>query len=161
MQDRIVEIILYLMGEMGRGQRPLGEVNLGPLSERGYTDGEISTAFSWLFDRFAAEGTGVGGSFGRGLGGTTPGRGGSVRVLHEAERMVVTPAAYGYLIQLRALDLLSDHDVEQILERIMMMGPDRVELADIKQLASQIAFDFAEPDRSGSRLTLNGHDTVQ
>jgi len=50
MQERIVEIILFLINEM-RSDKKLGDVDVNALTREGYTHSEISTAFSWLFDK--------------------------------------------------------------------------------------------------------------
>jgi len=53
MNERMVEILVYILREL-RG-RPKGTRNLDLLSKdlvrQGYTENEINSAFSWLFDR--------------------------------------------------------------------------------------------------------------
>ena len=151
MQERIVEIIVYLIHEMREDKR-LGEIDLRALSERGYTQNEISTAFSWLFDKInlgdsiLPEGT-----------RTLPH---SHRVLHETERSVITPEAYGYLLELRELGLLDDMDIEQTIDRIMMAGFVTVAIADMKSVVAAVIFDYDDSNRIGSRLMLNSKDTI-
>jgi uncharacterized protein Smg (DUF494 family) len=151
MQEKIVEIIVYLIHEMRHDKR-LGEIDLRVLADRGYTDNEISTAFSWLFDKI---------NLGENL--LTDGRRTqthSHRILHDAERAVITPEAHGYLIQLRELGLLDDMEVELAIDRIMMAGFGSVGLQEIKSIAASIMFDYDDSARIGSRLMLNSKDTI-
>ena len=45
MQERIVEIILFLVSEL-KSNKQLNDVDVSLLTENGYTQSEISTAFS-------------------------------------------------------------------------------------------------------------------
>jgi uncharacterized protein Smg (DUF494 family) len=151
MQERIVEIIVYLIHEMQTDKR-LGEIDLRALSERGYTQNEISTAFSWLFDKIH-------------LGDNILARGGrsqphSHRVLHDSERTVITPQGYGYLLELRELRLLDDMDIELAIDRIMMAGFGSVGIDEMKSVIASIIFDYDDSNRIGSRLMLNSKDTI-
>ncbi|MDX9759793.1 MAG: DUF494 family protein [Bacteroidota bacterium] len=151
MQERIVEIIVYLIHEMQTDKR-LGEIDLGALSDRGYTQNEISTAFSWLFDKIH-------------LGDNILAEGNrsqphSHRVLHDSERAVITPQAYGYLLELRELRLLDDMDIELAIDRIMMAGFGSVGVGEMKSVIASIIFDYDDSNRIGSRLMLNSKDTI-
>ncbi|MDH7514452.1 MAG: DUF494 family protein [Bacteroidota bacterium] len=151
MQEKIIDIIVYLIHEM-RDDKRLGEIDLSALADRGYTQNEISTAFSWLLDKI---------NLGENILTDEKGAGThSHRILHESERSVITPEAHGYLIQLRELGLLDDMDVELAIDRIMMAGFRRVGVPEIKTIAASILFDYDDSDRSGSRLMLNSKDTI-
>src|SRR5438552_18502393 len=90
-EERILEIVVFLLTEI-RQNKQVSEIDLKPLSERGYTQGEISTAFSWLFERgFDARKTKNFEGF---------------RMFHEIERRALSREAQGYLLQLRALGVL-------------------------------------------------------
>ena len=151
MQERIVEIIVYLIHEM-RDDKRLGEIDLRALSDRGYTQNEISTAFSWLFDKIN-----LGDSILPAGNRSLPH---SHRVLHETERSVITPESYGYLIELRELGLLDDMDIELAIDRIMMAGFSDVGIAEMKSVIASIIFDYDDSNRIGSRLMLNSKDTI-
>ena len=151
MQEKIIEIIVYLIHEMRHDKR-LGEIDLRILLDRGYTDNEISTAFSWLFDKI---------SLGENLlvdeKRTSPH---SHRVLHDVERAVIAPEALGYMIELRELGLLDEMEVELAIDRIMMAGFSSVGLAEMKSIVASIMFDYDDSNRTGSRLMLNSQDTI-
>jgi len=151
MQEKIVEILIYLIGEI-RKNTPITDIDLSVLSQRGYSTTEISTAFNWLFEKIS-HGENIVTETGE-ISST------SHRVLHDAERMVITSEAYGYMIQLRELGLISDMDIEVIIDRIMMSGYPTVDGEEIK---SHVAALLAENDDSlngGSRTMLNGKDTI-
>lgn len=151
MHEKIVEILVYLIGEM-RKNTPIAEIDLSILSRQGYSTTEISTAFNWLFERISRGENIVTET------GEIPAT--SHRVLHEAERMIISADAYGYLIQLRELGLITDMDIEVVIDRIMMSGYASVDTDEIK---SHIAALLAENDDSlngGSRTMLNSNDTI-
>lgn len=151
MQEKIIEIIVYLVHEMRHDKR-LGEIDLRALTDRGYTENEISTAFSWLFDKIN-----MGESILADDKQVSPQ---SHRILHDAERTVITPEAYGYLIQLRHLGLLDNLGIEEAIDKIMMAGFQAVSVAEMKSIVASILFDFDDSNRVGSRLMLNSKDTI-
>jgi uncharacterized protein Smg (DUF494 family) len=130
----------------------VGEIDLRVLADRGYTQTEISTAFSWLFDKinlgehiFLEE-------------DATSSH--SHRILHEVEKMVISPEAYGYLIQLREIGLVDEADIELIIDRVMISGFSKVSVDDMKTVVATVMFDFEDSERIGSRLMLNSRDTI-
>ncbi len=130
MNERVVEILAYIMTEI-RGQKSNPdklELISRDLLQRGYSQHEISFAFSWLFERHRGESEEV--------FSISPASRGSFRLLHELEKAVLAPEAYGYLLQLKQLRLVTDVEVENIIERAMMAGVARVTEADIKTLAA-------------------------
>ena len=86
MQEKIVEILVYLIAELQKNT-PLGDIDLNVLSNKGYTPAEISAAFSWLYEKIN-----VGDSIVTDVAKGSPH---SHRVRHDAERMVILPDAYG------------------------------------------------------------------
>lgn len=135
MNERVVEILAYIMTEMGVSQSQPDKLEIisRDLLQRGYSQHEISFAFSWLFERYNGESEALMAN----TGSTMPG---SFRVLHEAERMVLTREAYGYLLQLKQLRLLNDVQIEFVIERAMMSGMHSVSIAEVKALAAAALF---------------------
>ncbi|KAB2926045.1 MAG: DUF494 domain-containing protein [Bacteroidetes bacterium] len=151
MHEKIVEILIYLIGEL-RKNTPLNDIDLSVLSQRGFSTTEISTAFNWLFEKISH-----GDAIVTETGTASPS---SHRVLHEAERMVISAEAHGYLIQLRELGLISDMDIEVIIDRVMMGGFMAVDLDEVRaQVASLLAENHDAPG-GGHRTMLNGNDTI-
>jgi uncharacterized protein Smg (DUF494 family) len=150
MQERIVEIILFLINEL-RSQKKLAEVDVNSLTREGYTQTEISTAFSWLFERIQA-------------GPSTiqegPDTSRSHRMLHDAEKMIISPDAHGYILQCRQLGLLTATDVETIIERIMTAGFSAVGLQEVKSLIAGLLFETENPLSAHGHFTLGSKDSI-
>jgi len=123
-------------------------VDVSTLTRDGYTQSEISSAFSWLFERLS-----VGKSFTEVSSGART----SYRMLNDAEKMVIGSEAYGYLIQCQQLQLLSNGDVETIIERIMMAGFAAVGLPEMKSFVAGYLFDL---EGSNGQVSLGTNDTI-
>jgi len=147
MHERIVEIILFLVNEL-RSNKRLNDVDVNVLTRDGYTQNEISSAFSWLFERI---------SLGQPLTDTTGGSSTSHRMLNDAEKMILDAHAYGYLIQCQQLGLLANTDVEAIIERIMMAGFAAIGLSEMKSIVAGFIFDR---DSSNGQISLGMNDTI-
>jgi uncharacterized protein Smg (DUF494 family) len=150
MQERIVEIILFLVSEL-KSNKQLNDVDVSLLTENGYTQTEISTAFSWLFERM---------SVGQELVAKEQDTSLSHRVLHEAEKMVITKEGFGYLLQCRQLGLLSNADIETIIERIMAAGFSSAGVPEMKSFVAGILLDGDNQSGMGGRISLNSDDTI-
>jgi uncharacterized protein Smg (DUF494 family) len=137
MNERVVEILVYIMNEM-QGEKPVQnhlEIISRDLLQRGYTENEISSAFSWLYERYHSENE----ELVRLVGPTLPG---AYRVLHDLERIVISPEGYGYLLQLKHLGILDDADIELVIERAMMLGATRLPAEAIKALVAATLFNL-------------------
>jgi uncharacterized protein Smg (DUF494 family) len=166
-RERVMEIIVFLLAEI-RQNKQLTEIDLKPLTRQGFSQSEISTAFSWLFDKIASsslEHAPIA------LATTFTAEGyveasrnyteGPFRVYHDAERSIIAVDAQGYLLQLRELGLLADNELEMVIDRIMMSGVPAVSLSEMKELVASMVFDFDDSTRVGSRMMLNASDRVQ
>ena len=147
MHERIVEIILFLVNEL-RANKRLNDVDVNSLTRDGYTQSEISSAFSWLFERL---------SLGQPLTDTMSGASTSNRMLNDTERMIVDTHAYGYLIQCQQLGLVTNTDIEMIIERIMMAGFAAVGLSEMKSFVAGFIF---ERDSNTGQISLGMNDTI-
>jgi Smg protein len=147
MQERIVEILLYLVNEL-RSNKRLSDVDVSSLTRDGYTQSEISSAFSWLFERL---------TLGKSITDVSSGASTSYRMLNDIEKMVIESQAFGYLIQCRQLGLLSTPDIETIIERIMMAGFSTVGLPEMKSFVAGYLFDL---EGSNGQVSLGMNDTI-
>jgi uncharacterized protein Smg (DUF494 family) len=150
MQERIVEIILLLVSEL-KSNKQLSEIDVSFLAKSGYTASEISSAFSWVFERMT-----VGQSIVRQKGQSES----SFRILHEAEKSVISPEAHGYLLQWRELGLLTNDEIESIIERIMAAGFSTVGEEEMKSFLAGLLFEQDGQQGKGGRISLNGQDTI-
>jgi uncharacterized protein Smg (DUF494 family) len=148
---RVMEIILFLVGEMRRNKQ-IADIDLAKLSERGFTDSEVSTAFSWLFDKMAVTE--------RQSVASNP-RSSTFRIYHELEQAYLTSEARGYLTQLRELELLKDSEMELLIDRLWLLGAPGIGLDAVRDAAAEIIFDFSDASRMDSRMMLSLTDRVQ
>jgi uncharacterized protein Smg (DUF494 family) len=156
---RILEIITLLLAEMG-GRRELADVDTRKLYDKGYSDVEVSTAVTWLMDKLALSSMQVqlfqsGPKYNPNL----PPRD-QFRTFHEVEQSMFSVDSQGYLLQLRELGLLSDGELEMIIDRVWFFGGQNIALESLREIAAQVIFDFNDSTRSHSRMMLGTHDTI-
>lgn len=166
MHEKILELIIYLVneirndkhtqeavehGETVSGRQYNGSsIDINFLTKSGYTPAEISTAFSWLFDHIDKGENLV-------VGENSPH---SHRILHEVERLAIGKEAQGYLIRLRELGLITDDNLEDVIERGMMSSLSQAGIPEIRSLVASVLFDIDESDRNTRRVMWNSSDTI-
>ena len=133
MNERVVEILMFIMNHIKSSDQDMSELELlsQDLLERGYSQNEISSAFSWLFER-------INSGFEELLRATDVDTSSSFRVLHELEQMIIKPEAFGYLLQMRELKLLDQFDFEQVIERALTSGSGKVGIEEIKSVVASV-----------------------
>jgi uncharacterized protein Smg (DUF494 family) len=151
MKDRVVEILVFLMSEI-QEDKPLHEVDLSQLRDRGYTTSEISAAFSWLYENSRTDS----------IEAIRSGRAGagSRRIFHDAEKTVLSTAAQGYLIQLNELGLIDDGVTEVVLERAMSSGYAGLTVQEVRDIIAMVLFSGDRPTGGGGHSMLNNEDTI-
>lgn len=145
--ERIMEIIAWVVDSHDPAT-PIGKVDVAELSARGYTASEISAALSWILERGSAD-------------TTTPAGHSSFRVLHSLEEEVITPEAWGILLSYHNLGFLSNADMEQIIERAMVLTAETVvDVAEIRALVAVYVMHQGAMMDSGSRSLLSGTEAI-
>lgn len=150
MYERVVEIIMFLVNEL-QSNKQLGDVDISVLAKNGYTQSEISTAFSWLFERM---------NVGQTMVDEGEANDASHRILHDVEKMVIGPEAFGYLLQARQFKVLANRDVETIIERVMAAGFSKVGVPEMKSFIAGMLFDTDSQHGAGGRISWNNNDTI-
>ncbi|HUI09442.1 MAG TPA: DUF494 family protein [Bacteroidota bacterium] len=151
MKEKVVELLIYIMSEIQDNKR-ISDIDLLDLKTRGYTQSEISAAFSWIY-----ENSDLSGQRPSPAGRPAPG---SRRVLHDAEKAALSTESQGYLIQLRELGLLDDGSFETVIERAMMAGYEKLSLTDLREIVASVLFARGGDDAAGNRFMLNSGDTI-
>jgi uncharacterized protein Smg (DUF494 family) len=148
MQEKIIEIIAFLMAELSTNQ-PFSENTFKDLSNQGYTDTEISAAFSWIADKSTLqERTGSMWEAGKH----------SFRILHSFEKAYISKEVYGYLMQLAQLGILDHEQMETVIERCLVSGMQPVDMTTAKFAVGSLLVDGL--NAPGQRLFLNGTETI-
>jgi uncharacterized protein Smg (DUF494 family) len=150
MQDKIVEIIVYILSEI-KNLEQINEIDLERLAKIGYTENEINTAFAWLYSKINR-----GENIFKGKKESTK----SKRFFHEAEKNTLTTEAMGYLMMLMELGLLSDDDEEVILDKIFYSGLQKIELVELKSIIASLILDLENKSEKLDRLFLQNNDTI-
>jgi uncharacterized protein Smg (DUF494 family) len=155
MERHIVEILVILMREYPEGaiQPEEFEPLANDLIGLGYTQQEIEAALFWFYNRQEVR------VQSRGEDRFAPT---SFRILHDAERMVLAPEAYGYLVELRQLDLITLAEMDGIIERAVMFGGRKVDLDEMKMLLAAMIMDQTAsfPPSTQSLLLKTSSDKV-
>ena len=148
MNERIIDIILYLVNQI-RQETPIELIDVNRLAADGYTAAEIGAACSWLVDRA---------TFGGSEGSVDPRR--AFRVLHDSERTLFRPEAFGYLLQLFEIGLIDHTELETVINRAHVAGLYALNIAEVKTLVGMLLAESGDMSFGGSRLMLNSHDMV-
>jgi uncharacterized protein Smg (DUF494 family) len=103
------------------------------LQNMGYSEQEITTAYTWFLDQYNGATEQYFSNF--------PGKHASIRVLTDTERLRISPEAYSFLIKLLNSKVISDEQLEMIIERITFFNAEPMSLDQIKLIASAVVFD--------------------
>ncbi len=148
--ERIIELIVILLRELkNKSEFTMKEVE--KIYKLGYTQNEVSTAFSLIYTKF---------NQGDKIFSEKNNAVQSHRFLHEVEKKVITPEAFGYLIQLRELGIVNDIDIEVIIDKIMVSGYPSVNEYEMKMFLASHLIDFDEMENTTKRVTININDTI-
>lgn len=135
MQERIIEIIIFLLEQFQQKPDKDSRTDLSKdLVSRGYTDHEINLAFSWVTNHLQTR--------------TMENAGDYVNADPvedvDLEKLIITPEAYGYLIQVYHLGMLKEYDIEDVIDRALSVGSNHITLDDVKKVTASIMFN-SEP----------------
>ena len=138
MDSRIWEIVFYLMDNLHSPSTEipsLSDISVD-LRNLGYSEDEISSAYSWMLDN-------VSGSHGvvfRELSTTKPWH----RILSPAERTRFTSKAHSYLMTMVNSGDLNCQDLEEILDRVEFLGTLPVDLDQLEAIVHAVETEIPE-----------------
>lgn len=154
--QRVVGLAMYLLREIREHRIALDDIEemSDELKGQGYTESEINAAFDWVYDRVdGVEPSEV--VYRAGFTST------AFRVLHPAERAVLSPEAYGQLIEMQSLGMLDMDDLERLIDRALAIGGP-MSAEDLRTLVHSYLFE--EGSRAGGKgaltFTRPGSSTV-
>lgn len=146
MRDNIVDLIILLARRIRLGE-PLQDIKDETL--HGYNKSEISAAYSWILQKY--EGADKKYSQNSEM---------NHRVLHFAERMLIAPDAYGYLLELVNIGILDPYSMENIIEKVMFQQTtEKISLEKIKQIVQIHLFENDKFQKNQSSF-LRGNESV-
>jgi len=129
------------------------DIDVEELKGLGYTQSEISTAFSWLVERVDVT---------RDKEVSDPALvdSSSFRILHEGELGLFTHEAWGRVVNLHSIGLLTNHDIEKIIERSIISGQFKIGIDKLSSMISDILSATDNQSDPFIRTALNGNDTI-
>lgn len=136
---RLMDLVL-LVAELSRDARSFEELDR-ELAPRGYTAEEIEQALFW----YSTRGDEV---------AMTDRTRHPVRVFNSFEMLSIPAESRGYLLRLLNVGVVDLETFERIVARTIPVGPEKIALADVKELACQMIFDpeVEDGDEDLSRL---------
>jgi Smg protein len=150
MQDKVIEIIVYILSEI-KEIKQLNDIDVNKLTDKGYSDTEINTAFAWIFSKLDE---------GELIFKNENDKTKSHRIFNLVENKIFTVDAKGYLILLRELGLLNDLDIDLVIERVLLSGFQRIDINDLKKFISSYILNSENKSNILSRMILQNNDTI-
>ena len=158
MQHKIVEIIEFLISEIDRVPEPgLPDINSisKKLLDRGYTEKDIQLAVEWIVDLMDhSDSPGLNEEC---FNGKTE----NLRILNPFEKKIFSNEAHGFLLQLQALGIVSLSQLEQIIDRCMMLGMEKVDVEDVKIILTYILLGKKTGYSESDSFFYPGSETIQ
>ncbi|MFA5512350.1 MAG: DUF494 family protein [Candidatus Kapaibacterium sp.] len=151
MAERIMEIIIRVISDLESSQ-DISDTNIKDLESLGYTASEISTAFSWLADRTEKVMLSESNPF------FSKTRG--FRILLEEEKELFTYEAYKELIQYISFKLISNEQLEMLLDRAMFSNLPLIDVRLLRHFIVALNFDNSLTSKYAGRMMLDGNDTI-
>lgn len=134
MRNRILEIVVFLMDYMRDNTDKSNSTDelSTTLLDMGYSEHEINTAYDWFLDQFSSNTEEYYSSFPIGSY--------SSRIFTDQEKLQLTTDAQGFLLKLNHTGILTDEQLEIILERTMLLTGEPISLEQIKIVVSSVIF---------------------
>ena len=155
MPERIIEIIVYAMRRFQDEKKSGDKLDLtSELVSNGYTESEINLSFSWIYNHLKNNTT-------------------DSKKLFEAdfvedleysnnENPILSDEAYGYLLQMIQLGILTEYQVDQILEKALNSGDNNINTEKVKSFIVNILFDSDKFNSAFSSYYFNrGNENLQ
>ncbi len=137
MDKRFLDILTFVLDEIresGSGDLDL-ETIIDVMQDEGYSDDEIQSAMSWLMnhgetiDRMSIEQHQL-----------VPRP--MWRALNDIEEQTISPTAYSYLFHLRQLNVLTDDNMEKVIDRAVDLRLNQMDVEDMKDLVAAVVLNF-------------------
>jgi uncharacterized protein Smg (DUF494 family) len=145
MRNSIVDLIIFLAKRIRLGES-LNEIRDDALNR--FNPSEISAAYSWILQKHPDVAI-----------AKKKDQEKNHRVLHFAERMLITPEAYGYLLEMVSIGIIDNKSLETIIEKVMFQSTEPVDLDKIKKIVELNLFGNDYVFKNHSNL-LRGNETI-
>ncbi len=154
MDSRVLEIVFFLMDSFEESDDQWSSVSefSSELKNLGYTEEEISTAYTWVLEHMGTSGDNLYSAF--------PNKPGGSRILTDSERARLSTDAHGFMLKLLNLGLLNSEQFENILDRVESFGTRMITGEQVRLIASAVmSSEFGDLERGmldDSEMDLTG-----
>jgi uncharacterized protein Smg (DUF494 family) len=135
MNNKFIEILIHLLGHLR--EHDLDSESINELSDnlatRGYDEMDIAEAINWFLEKIGShtiKSTEI-----------VEQKDKSVRVLHDYERLNIPTEAYGYLLRLKAMSVITASEMEKVLDYFLLLGPNSASETEINEIIANILFE--------------------
>ncbi|MBN1466629.1 DUF494 family protein [candidate division KSB1 bacterium] len=144
MDKRFLDVLTFVLNEINENSD--GDLDLQTvidvLEDEGYSEDEISSAMSWIMNH------------GDQLDRITTEQKSNIprpvwRSLNDIEEETISPKAYSYLFHLRELNILTDDNLEKIIDRAVNLRLLRMSVEDMKDLVTAVVLNFEDSASKG------------
>jgi len=149
MFERIIEILIYFIEQLER-THDIERVDISPLLKQGFSNSEISTAISWFYDNISLKSTNY----------ITPTENNSFRIFTDDEQLMFTKEAWADLVRLQAMGILTNDDLEVIIEKLTFAGPSKVDVSHLRHYVAIKIFNAELSENTSSKYLLSASDTI-
>ena len=155
MPERIIEIIVYAMRRFQDDKKTAEKLDLtSELTTKGYTESEINLSFSWIFNHLKRNSTDSRKMLDTDFVGDLD--------YSNHENPILSDEAYGYLLQMIQLGILSEYQVDQIIEKALNSGDNNINTEKVKSFIVNILFDSDKFNSAFSSYYFNrGNEHLQ
>ncbi|MBN1558664.1 DUF494 family protein [candidate division KSB1 bacterium] len=144
MEKRFLDVLTFVLNEISEntdGDLDLQTV-IDVLQDEGYSEDEISSAMSWIMNH------------GDPLDRITTEQKSDIprpvwRSLNDIEEETISPNAYSYLFHLRELNILTDDNLEKVIDRAVDLRLTRMSVEDMKDLVTAVVLNFEDSASKG------------
>ena len=143
MDKRFLDVLNFVLDEMnesGSGDLDL-ETIVDVMQDEGFSDAEIQSAMSWIMNN--------GDGFERNSVPLSNVPRPMWRTLNEIEEQTISPKAYSYLFHLRQLNILTDDNMEKVIDRAVDLRLFNMNVEDMKDLIAAVVLNFEDSASKG------------
>ncbi len=147
MRTNVIDLIIQMvrMIRSGESLRDLDSKNFSSANKS-----EASAAYSWILQKVES---------GHLNSDARKSHHRQLRILHAAERTIISTDAYGYLIELFNIGVIDQDDMERIIESAMMNNFEKIGIERMKEMVARVVFGVGEKSRPGGTY-LSGGETI-
>lgn len=152
MNENIIDIIAMTIADF-QTKGKTKTMAMKAMRSRGFSDKEISIAFSWLADKLDKK-------FPSELVDLQTHTERAFRLFDAEEQEYFTPNAYNDLIRYISIGLIGSEHIDIMLEKINMFMVSKITSKMLKQFIASYIFDAPFPEQTGSSSQLSGNATI-